>query len=111
MGKLIAQIPIATWVDGERVVIEPGEEVPGLSEHDAAELLGSKSVIDPDAVAAVQKKAAVADAQARRAFDAERAAVIAAQKSITPNTPASGAVATGAGVSPAPSGKAKVVKP
>ncbi|VFR54780.1 hypothetical protein BRI6_1099 [plant metagenome] len=88
MAKLIAQIPVAAFVDGKRVEIPPGEEVPGLSDHDARELVASGAVIDPTAVAAATRKAGQAEAKARRAFEEERSAVIQAQESTRVDLPA-----------------------
>lgn len=39
MSQLIALVATAVMVDGERVVIQPGQALPNLSARDAAELL------------------------------------------------------------------------
>lgn len=64
--KLIAKVPVMVLVAGERTTIEPGQELPQLSEHDARMLLASDAVLDP-AVEAKKGRAqarALADAQA-----------------------------------------------
>ena len=47
MSKLIALVATAVLVDGERVVVQPGEPLPELSAHDSAALLDSGAGADP----------------------------------------------------------------
>lgn len=41
MGKLIAQVATAVFVDGVRTIIQPGEALPRISKHDERELVQS----------------------------------------------------------------------
>lgn len=72
MRKLIAMVATAVLIDGVRTIIQPGEALPDLSEHDARELTASgaaKNTDDEAALAKVDKRAASkADAQ----FEAAR---------------------------------------
>lgn len=71
MSKLIAMVATAVLVNGERTVIEAGQELPELSAHDARELIASGAAKNPDDDAALAK----ADKRAVRKADAEFEAV------------------------------------
>ena len=84
MNKLIAMVATAVVVNGTRTVIEPGQELPELSEHDARELVASGAASNP-AVEAVQAKADKrVSAQADAEFEAARQRVRQEQASIEP---------------------------
>lgn len=67
MSKLIAQVATAVVVNGERTVIQPGQPLPPLSDHDARALLASGAAQDPGEA----EKEAKAQAREARAADAE----------------------------------------
>lgn len=81
MPKFIAKVVVALMVDGVRTEIQPGQEVPELSDHDAKELKASGSIEDTDETTAQEKADARDEAKASRAFEAERKAVQAAAAS------------------------------
>jgi topoisomerase IA-like protein len=87
---LIAMVATAVIVEGKRVVVPPGGELPDLSEHDAKELLASGSAKDPAKEAAQERKDQRDAAAAQDAFDVERAAVQKAQASTKTDTKAGG---------------------
>ena len=72
MSKLIALVATAVMLNGVRTVIEPGEELPDLSRHDAKELLDSGAAIDPAAQATTEKARKQEEAVAQRAFQEAR---------------------------------------
>lgn len=91
MSKLIAMVATAVMLDGVRTVIQPGEELPELSPHDASELLASGAAQDTTATAAEAKAqakeaaAAAADIQAaRERVKAERASTAPPEKAAAP---------------------------
>lgn len=94
MSKLIAMVATAVMVDGVRTVIQPGEELPELSKHDAAELVASGAAEDPAITAAAKKNDAKASAAAAAEFEAARQRVVE-EKASTATEP-SGDDATGA---------------
>ncbi len=81
MSKLIALVATAVMVDGERTVIQPGEELPELSSHDQRELLQSGAAQNPDDEAAKAKADERAAAKAAAEFEAARQRVIAERAS------------------------------
>lgn len=81
MSKLIALVATAVMVDGVRTVIQPGEELPELNKHDAAELVASGAAEDPARTQAANRAAAKAEQKAAAEFDAARARVQAATES------------------------------
>ena len=81
MAKLIALVATAVMVNGERTVIQPGEELPDLNKHDAAELVASGAAEDLAKTKADEKAAAADAAAAAAEFEAARAAVRAANAS------------------------------
>lgn len=116
---IIAKVLVVTYVDGKRTEIPPGDEVPGLTAHDVEQLKTSGAVEDTDDTAADGRARREAEDDARRAFEAERAKVIAARESsAAPEAPADTtgdngdadkatptAVATAPAAPPRPSGK------
>lgn len=70
MSKLIAMVATAVLIDGVRTIIQPGQELPDLSAHDARELTASSAAKNPDDEAALAK----ADAKTAKQADAEFAA-------------------------------------
>ena len=96
--KLIAMVATAVLIGGQRTVIPPGGELPGLNEHDAGALLASGAAQDPAQEAAAAAQADQQAAAAQAAFEAERAAVQQAQASTEADTskaPAKGGKAGG----------------
>jgi len=81
MPKFIAKVTVVIMVEGVRTEIQPGQEVPELSDHDARELKACGAIEDPDETAAQEKGDARDKAKAARAFEAERKAVQAATQS------------------------------
>lgn len=76
MSPLIALVPTAVMVGGERTVIQPGEPLPELSAHDARELLASGAAQD-SAAAEQEAKALARDvAQAEADFAQARERVL-----------------------------------
>lgn len=91
MPKLIAIVAVAVYINGERTVVLPGEEVTGLNAVDTAELKRIGSIQDEDEVLADKKvadrleKAAGAEfAKARKAVQATQAAIEAPPAKETP---------------------------
>lgn len=84
MSKLIALVATAVMVNGERTVIQPGQELPELSKHDANQLVESGAAED-SAAAAAAEKAAKKDADAAAAeIEAARQRVKAEAESTAP---------------------------
>ncbi len=81
MSKLIAMVATAIILNGERVIIQPGQELPDLSEHDARELTASGAAENQDDKAAEAKADAKAVKQADADFTAARKRVQQAQAS------------------------------
>lgn len=80
--KAIALVMVTAFVDGQRVQINPGEELPeGISEHDLKQLERVKAIQYPDATAQAEKDAAKDAEKALGGFNAEKKAVQAAQAS------------------------------
>ena len=72
MSKLIAMVATAIMMNGERVIIQPGQELPDLSEHDARELTASGAAENQEDKAAEAKADAKATKQAEADFLAAR---------------------------------------
>lgn len=85
MSKLIALVATAVIVNGERTVIQPGQELPELPEHDAQTLQASGAASDPAKDKAAAKAHDAAEAKGAEEFAAARAAVQAQQDSIKPD--------------------------
>ena len=87
--KLIALVATAVMVDGVRTVIQPGEELPDLGEHDEAELERSGAAEDPAKTAAAKKAEAKQTAAAAAEIEAARERVKAeAASTAAPAPPA-----------------------
>lgn len=72
MSKLIAMVATAVLVNGERTIIEPGQELPDLSAHDARELTASGAAKNPEDDAALAKADKRAASKADAEFEAAR---------------------------------------
>ena len=83
MIKLIALVATAVLVDGVRTVIEPGQPLPPLGEHDERALLQAGAAQDPDDSAALAQADARFEADALSVFAAARERVQQAQASTT----------------------------
>jgi hypothetical protein len=81
MSKLIAMVATAVMIDGQRTVIQPGEELPELPQHDVQELTGSGAAVDPAKVKDAEAAAELTRVAAGRHFEKEREAVKAAAAS------------------------------
>lgn len=89
MSKLIALVATAVMVNGERTVIQPGEELPELSKHDTRELVDSGAAQDSAATAASEKAAKKeADAAAAEIEAARQRVKAEAESTAAPATPA-----------------------
>lgn len=84
MSKLIAMVATAVMVGGVRTVIQPGEELPELSPHDASELLASGAAQDTTATEAEAKAHAKEARAAAAEIEAARERVKAERASTTP---------------------------
>jgi hypothetical protein len=82
MSKLIALVATAVIVNGERTVIQPGQPLPDLHEHDARELVASGSAQDLDAAARQERQAQRAEIEANKEFEEARERVQGAAESI-----------------------------
>lgn len=100
MSKLIAMVATAVLIGGERTIIQPGQELPTLSEHDARELTASGAAENPADTADLDKAEALAAKQAAADFAAARKRVQQAQASTAPD-PAAAAPATATPKTPA----------
>lgn len=81
MSKLIALVATAVIIGGERTIIQPGQELPDLSAHDARELTASGAAKNPDDEAALAKADKRAASKADAEFEAARQRVQQAQAS------------------------------
>lgn len=83
MPKLTALVAIDLLIEGERVTIEPGGDIPdgALNEHDVRELKKMGSIEDTDEAAAAAKKQDRLDAAASKEFERERQAIKGAMAS------------------------------
>ena len=72
MSKLIAMVATAVIVDGVRTIIQPGQELSALTEHDAKELTASGAAENQEDKAAEAKADAKATKQAEADFLAAR---------------------------------------
>ncbi|MEG0149179.1 MAG: hypothetical protein RR701_07335 [Comamonas sp.] len=86
---LIAMVATAVIVDGVRTVIQPGEELPELPEHDEKELLESGAALDPEAQAAAEKARNQEEQFAQQAFQEARERAMAERASTAVVEPAS----------------------
>lgn len=81
MSKLIAMVATAVILDGVRTIIQPGQALPELPEHDERELLQSGAAENPADAAALAKADARTKAAADAEFEASRQTVQLAQAS------------------------------
>lgn len=88
MSKLIALVATAVIMSGERTVIQPGQELPELSAHDARELVASGAAQDPGVEADQAKADKRAAANAQADFQAARKAIQEANASTDAAAPA-----------------------
>ncbi len=96
---IIAKVRVVTHDGGKRLEYLPGEEVPGLSQHDLEQLMASGSVEDTERTAAQERRDAEDEREASRAFEQARAGVIAARQSTQAESLSAASDAdTGAGV-------------
>lgn len=86
---LIAMVATAVIVNGDRIVIQPGEALPELPEHDEKELLESGAALDPEAQAATAKARKQEEQFAQQAFQEARERAMAERASTAPAEPAS----------------------
>jgi len=84
LSGLIAMVATAVMVNGERTIIQPGQELPELPEHDEKELVESGAALDPAAQAASDKARKQEEQFAQQAFQDARERAMAEQASITP---------------------------
>jgi hypothetical protein len=106
MSKLIAMVATAVMIGGQRTVIQPGEELPELPQHDVQELTASGAAVDPAKVKDAEAAAELTRVAAGRHFEKEREAVQAATASTQGDGATTGQAATSAtSAKPATSGK------
>ena len=72
MGKLIAQVATAVFVDGVRTIIQPGEALPRISKHDERELVQSGAAQHTGEQATLDEANATAVAAAEADFTEAR---------------------------------------
>lgn len=82
MSTIIAQVPTAVIVDGQRVIIQPGQPLPRLTNHDERALLQAGAAINTEFTAALDQVRQHEAEHAKAQFEAERQAVQDAQASI-----------------------------
>ena len=92
--NLIALVATAVMLDGVRTIIQPGEKLPDLSEHDARELLQSGAAENPADTAALAKADERAQAAAAQEFEDARQRAQQAQASTTAEPEADAATTT-----------------
>ena len=76
MGKLIAQVATAVFVDGVRTIIQPGEALPRISKHDERELVQSGAAQHTGDQATLEEANATAVAAAEADFTEARERVL-----------------------------------
>ncbi|MBX9935027.1 MAG: hypothetical protein K2Y10_00345 [Burkholderiaceae bacterium] len=81
MSTIIAQVPTAVMVDGERVVIQPGKPLPRMTNHDERALLQAGAATNTEDAAALEQAQQREVAQGNAEFEAQRQAVQEAQAS------------------------------
>ena len=82
--KLIALVATAVMLNGIRTIIQPGQELPDMTDEDEKALLSTGMAQDPAATAALDTADAQAQAQTQRAFQEARDRVRTAQATIAP---------------------------
>ena len=78
---LIAMVATAVFVNGVRTVIQPGEALPELPEHDEKELLESGAALDPEAEAVTEKARKQEEQFAQQSFQEARERAMAERAS------------------------------
>ena len=81
MSRLIAMVATAVLINGVRTVVQPGELLPDLPEHDEGELLANGMAMDPETGAANDKAKTAEEAAALNAFREAREKVKAEKDS------------------------------
>ena len=84
MSRLIALVATAVIVNGDRIVIQPGQDLPEQNEHDEAELLANGAAMDPESAAATDKAKRQEKQWADREFQEARERVMAERASTAP---------------------------
>ena len=84
MSRLIALVATAVIVNGDRIVIQPGQELPEQNERDEAELLANGAAMDPESAAATDKAKRQEKQWADREFQEARERVMAERASTAP---------------------------
>ena len=84
MSRLIALVATAVLINGQRTVIQPGQELPEQNEHDEAELLANGAAQDPESAAALEKAKRQEEQWAQREFQEARERVMAERASTAP---------------------------
>lgn len=100
LSGLIAMVATAVMVNGHRTIIQPGQELPELPEHDEKELVDTGAALDLEAQAASDKARKQEEQFAQQEFQKARERAMAEQASITP--PASEQAAAAPAQSAAP---------
>ncbi|WP_368921849.1 hypothetical protein [Comamonas aquatica] len=100
LSGLIAMVATAVMVNGQRTIIQPGQELPELPEHDEKELVDTGAALDLEAQAASDKARKQEEQFAQQEFQKARERAMAEQASITP--PASEQAAAAPAQSAAP---------
>lgn len=100
LSGLIAMVATAVMVNGQRTIIQPGQALPELPEHDEKELVDTGAALDLEAQAASDKARKQEEQFAQQEFQKARERAMAEQASITP--PASEQAAAAPAQSAAP---------
>lgn len=81
---LIAMVATAVLLNGVRTIVQPGEALPELPEHDEKELLESGAALDPEAEAATEKARKQEEQFAQQTFQEARERAMAERASTAP---------------------------
>lgn len=93
---LIAMVATAVIVDGKRTIIQPGQELPEIPEHDEKELVESGAALDVAARAATDKAKQQEEQFAQQEFQRAREAAMAREASTAnPEAPLAATTASG----------------
>lgn len=97
-NPLIAMVATAVMVGNQRVVIQPGQELPEIPEHDEKELVESGAALDVAAKAATDKAKQQEVQFAQQEFQRAREAAMAREASTAkPEAPLAATTDSGAG--------------
>lgn len=95
---LIAMVATAVIVDGKRTIIQPGQELPEIPEHDEKELVESGAALDVAAKAATDKAKQQEEQFAQQEFQRAREAAMAREASTAkPEAPLAATTTSGTG--------------